>query len=301
DGPSDGAPDGGGPAEPRPGSAGRQWPVIPPTADVAAPGCARLPAWLRPKVQGRARLHLPWRTAAGMASLPGELARYGPIPPGQARDLAAAAAADPAVRWQVIVTHDDGRALAVTILGGRRDTAATGLIDEVTVTIAASLAEGLDSDDATRHWAASLLDGIRAAGRPELASILGKIITAARKAAAEAEMRALLDEQAGGCAHTIQVTGYKVPDTMRRWIIARDRTCRNPVCRRRAAQCDADHTRPYHKGGRTCPCGLGPLCRGHHELKQLPGWHLAQDAQGYFTWTTPAGLTYREEPFKYAV
>jgi hypothetical protein len=39
----------------------------------------------------------------------------------------------------------------------------------------------------------------------------------------------------------------------------------------------------------------------HHELKQLPGWHLSQDAQGYFTWTTPAGLTYRKEPHRYLV
>jgi hypothetical protein len=43
------------------------------------------------------------------------------------------------------------------------------------------------------------------------------------------------------------------------------------------------------------------LCRLHHELKQLPGWQLSQDANGTFTWTTPAGLTYRKEPYRYAV
>jgi hypothetical protein len=308
DGGPDGGPDGDGPAsgtgkpatgEPAAGAA--PWPVIPPTADAAAPGCARLPQWLRPKSQGRAKLQLPWRTAAGMASLPGELSWYGPIPPGQARDLAAAAATDPAVRWQIIVTDDQGAALAVTVLGGRRDTAATGLIDEVTLTIGASLAAGLDSDDPARHWTTTLLKSIIDAGHPELAGVLSKTIAAANKAAAGAQMRALLDERAGGCAHTLEVKSYKVPDTMRRWITARDRTCRNPICRRRAAQSDMDHTRPYDKGGRTCPCDLGPLCRAHHELKQLPGWHLAMDKQGRFTWTTPAGLTYREEPFKYAV
>jgi len=31
------------------------------------------------------------------------------------------------------------------------------------------------------------------------------------------------------------------------------------------------------------------------------GWHLSQDAQARFTWTTPADLTYREEPHQYAI
>ena len=88
---------------------------------------------------------------------------------------------------------------------------------------------------------------------------------------------------------------------MRRWLNTRDRICRNPICRRPATQCDQDHTLAYDRGGRSCTCNLGGLCRLHHQLKQLPGWQLTQDAQGYFTWTTPAGLTYRKEPYSYAV
>jgi hypothetical protein len=98
----------------------------------------------------------------------------------------------------------------------------------------------------------------------------------------------------------MEAAGYRVTGTLRRWVAIRDRTCRNPVCRRRAAQCDQDHTVPYDRGGRTCPCGLGSLCRTHHQLKQLPGWQLSQDG-GVFAWTTPAGLTYRKEPHCYAV
>ena len=99
----------------------------------------------------------------------------------------------------------------------------------------------------------------------------------------------------------MEAAGYRVPDRLRRWITARDRTCRNPVCRQPATRCDQDHTLAYHRGGRTCPCGLGSLCRIHHQLKQLPGWHLTQDANGRFTWTTPAGLTYHQEPHCYPV
>ena len=134
-----------------------------------------------------------------------------------------------------------------------------------------------------------------------MAALLEEAIAVADKAALEAELGAVLDAAAGGCAHATQVAAYKVPETMRRWLVARDRTCRNPICRHRATQCDMDHTHPFDQGGRTCPCGLGALCRHHHQLKQADGWHLEQDGKGTFTWTTPAGLTYRQEPHHYAI
>jgi hypothetical protein len=281
-------------AEPAAGS--MPWPAIPDTPRAAAPGCAPIPAGLRAR-PGRARLLIPWRTMAAMASEPGELSWFGPATAGQARELARAAAADRAARWSLIVTDDQGHAIAVTTLRNPHGTQQPGLIDEVTVTIAASLAAGPGSSDEMRHRARQLLTGLG----PAVTGLLQDAIKAASKAAADAELRAVLDKAAGGCAHTRQVPGYRVPDTMRRWLNARDRTCRNPVCRRRATQCDMDHTLAYDKGGRTCPCGPGALCRLHHQVKQLPGWHLSQDTQGYFTWTTPAGLTYRKEPHKYTV
>jgi hypothetical protein len=122
---------------------------------------------------------------------------------------------------------------------------------------------------------------------PAVAALLEDAIAVADKAAAEAELRAILDEAAGGCAHTLETDGCKVPETMRRWLTARDQTCRNPICRHRASQCDMDHTLAFDKGGRTCPCDLGALCRRHHRLKQLPGWHVEQDGKAAFTWTTP--------------
>jgi hypothetical protein len=98
----------------------------------------------------------------------------------------------------------------------------------------------------------------------------------------------------------METPAYRVTGPLRRWLAIRDRTCRSPVCRRRAVQCDQDHTVPYDKGGRTCTCDLGSLCRVHHQLKQLPGWRLTQ-ASGVFTWTAPAGLAYRKEPHRYPV
>ena len=263
------------------------WPGIPVRAGAGGPGCAGLPAWLRPKIGGRLRLTVPWRTLAGVGPEPGELSWTGPVTPAQARELAAAAAADPNVTWRLIVTDDDGHAITITTLRTRRGTGSPGLISEVTVTIQQSLAAGGADIDKANFG--------------KLAGLLSDAIPAANAAAAEAASRAELDDAAGGCAHTMEAAGYRVPDRLRRWITARDRTCRSPVCRQPAARCDQDHTRAYDRGGRTCSCSLGSLCRVHHQLKQLPGWHLAQDARGRFIWTTPAGLTYQKEPHSYPV
>jgi hypothetical protein len=273
-----------------------RWPGIPDTSAAAAPGCAPVPDGLRRR-QGRIRLLTPWRTLAGMAAEPGDLSWFGPVTREQVRDLAAAAAADAGARWSLIVTDDDGRAIAFAMLRHPRESADPGLVGEVTLTIAASLAAGLNSDDEMRDRARQLLAGLD----PAVAALLEEAVAVADKAALEAELGAILDATAGGCAHATQVGAYKVPETMRRWLVARDRTCRNPICRHRATQCDMDHTHPFDQGGRTCPCGLGALCRHHHRLKQADGWHLEQDGKGTFTWTTPAGLTYRQEPHQYAI
>ena len=284
------------------------WPQIPVRAGAGGPGCAGLPAWLRPKTGGRIRLGVPWRTLAGVGPEPGELSWTGPITPAQARQLAAAAAADPNVTWRLIVTDDDGHAITVTTLRTRRGTGtgSPGLVSEVTITIQRSLAAALAAAGGVRDQITRSLANIDAANIAntnfgKLAGLLAAAIPAANAAAAEVAAQAALDAAAGGCAHTMEAAGYRVPDRLRRWITARDRTCRNPVCRQPAARCDQDHTLAYHRGGRTCPCGLGSLCRIHHQLKQLPGWHLAQDANGRFTWTTPAGLTYHQEPHCYPV
>jgi hypothetical protein len=281
-------------------AAAMSWPRLPAQAGGDGPGCHGLPAWLRPKAAGRIRLTVPWRTLTGTSPEPGELSWIGPITPGQARDLATAAAADPSCTWQLIVTDDDGHAIAITTLRTGQTTTARppGLISEITLTIQQSLAAthgGLDGLSPTFANHGDL------AGQPTLADLLAKAIPAANLAAAQATARAAADSAAGGCAHTMQTAGYRVPDRLRRWLTTRDRTCRHPLCRNRAAHCDQDHTLAYHRGGRTCTCNLGGLCRVHHQLKQLPGWKLTQDARGCFTWQTPAGLTYRKEPHRYPV
>jgi hypothetical protein len=289
------------------------WPRIPATAGAAAPGSAQIPPGLRPKNPGRIKLTAAWRSIAGTGPEAADLTWLGPVTPGTARDLATAAAADPSAAWHLTVTDGQGHAIAYEHLRTRRTTAAPGMVSDVTLTITASLAAALTTTTTTT---AGCLPGQTASapapagvatgadtstGTTELARLLAKAAIVADRAATRARHAAALDRQAGGCAHTRESGGYRVPDSLRKWLNVRDGTCRNPICRQPAARCDQDHTRPHHKGGRTCSCNIGGECRTHHQLKQLPGWHLSQDAEGNFTWRTPTGHTYRKEPHRYPV
>lgn len=271
-------------------------------------------------------LSVPWRTLAGLANEPGELSRIGPVTAGVARALAAAAAAEEACEWRLIVTGPAGRVLAVTsvprtwrttwptgtksapppptgtLQGLHRsgpDSAegpgSPGLIARVTVTIAAGPPEGphgsLVSRDAdlppvTAGWDC----------RAELRPVLAAALRAARRAAARRYAGGTGAASTGACTHQDAVAGYRVPRAMRALIEARDQTCRCPGCRQPAWRCDQDHTVAYQRGGRTCPCNLACACRRHHRMKQLPDWLLSQPRPGFLTWRTPAGLSYTVTP-----
>ncbi len=147
---------------------------------------------------------------------------------------------------------------------------------------------------------AAALNHINAA---ELAgtSTRAAVLRTAAKAAARTRRQATADQQAdAGCAHTTASPSYRPPATIRDLIDARDQTCRLPGCRQPAWRGDLDHTTPYHRGGLTCPCNLGPLCRRHHRLKQQHHWALTQTTPGTFHWQTPAGRTYATTPPRHA-
>ena len=60
---------------------------------------------------GQVTLTVPLPTLAGLADRPGELGGIGPVDPWLARDLAAAAAANPKSTWSVTVTDEHGHAV----------------------------------------------------------------------------------------------------------------------------------------------------------------------------------------------
>jgi hypothetical protein len=275
------------PADPNPIPA---WPGVPVTI-TAASGWPGQPNGLAPgsaggaseSARGRLELTLAWSALALGSASPGTLTRVGAVTAEQARLLAAVAAASPATRWRVILTDSHGHALAVTAIPRRatrpRRDRGRGLVGRVTVTMPITALDGPLPPDGSRLLTA-------------IASSAARLLLRLRQ-----EAEAGQDDRArDACDHHEATSGYRPTAAIREYVSARDQTCRYPYCRQPAWHADLDHTRPWHKGGRTCPCNLGVLCRAHHILKQLQGWTLTQPRPGVFRWTTPAGRTYTTEP-----
>ena len=82
---------------------------------------------------------------------------------------------------------------------------------------------------------------------------------------------------------------YEPPQALKDFLIARDRTCRFPGCRRSAALSDLDHAQSWDEGGSTSAENLGALCRRHHRLKTHDGWSVISNPDGSCTWISPLG------------
>jgi hypothetical protein len=82
-----------------------------------------------------------------------------------------------------------------------------------------------------------------------------------------------------------------------RFMHTRDRTCRHPGCRSRAAWADLDHVVPHALGGATDCSNLCCLCRRHHRLKtHARGWRFVMCPDGVLSVTTPSGITRTTRP-----
>jgi len=104
--------------------------------------------------------------------------------------------------------------------------------------------------------------------------------------------RFITDPQTGALLDYGRET-YQPPQALIDFLIARDRTCRFPGCRRSAALSDLDHAQSWDEGGTTSLDNLGALCRRHHVLKTHGGWNIESRADGSCTWTSPLGKIYQ--------
>ena len=104
--------------------------------------------------------------------------------------------------------------------------------------------------------------------------------------------RFITDPQTGALLDYGRET-YQPPQALIDFLIARDRTCRFPGCRRSAALSDLDHAQSWEDGGTTSLDNLGALCRRHHLLKTHGGWEIQSRADGSCTWTSPLGKIYQ--------
>ncbi len=85
---------------------------------------------------------------------------------------------------------------------------------------------------------------------------------------------------------------YRPTKAQRRFLRARDRTCRAPGCNRAAEHCEIDHVHAYAKGGKTNVDCMCCFCKVHHALKTAGYAKVGQPVPGTIDWTTAAGITY---------
>jgi len=113
----------------------------------------------------------------------------------------------------------------------------------------------------------------------------------------DATMRRLVTDPLSGQLLDLGRRTYRVPQALREFIEARDRTCRFPGCNRRATNCEIDHAVAWDDGGTTALANLGALCTRHHLVKTHGGWRIEQSmADGGCTWRSPMGRRYVHRP-----
>ncbi|MDQ4215840.1 HNH endonuclease signature motif containing protein [Microbacterium sp. ASV81] len=98
-----------------------------------------------------------------------------------------------------------------------------------------------------------------------------------------------------------RTSAYQPTEGMRRFLRARDRTCRFPGCRQPARRCQIDHNHDHARGGPTDVGNLSCFCATHHAIKHPDvdprwRWTARQGPGGVITWTTPAGIEYTDTP-----
>jgi len=91
-------------------------------------------------------------------------------------------------------------------------------------------------------------------------------------------------------------TTYRPPTNLTDHVIARDKTCTFPGCRRAARLCDLDHVEAWTEGGETNSDNVAALCARHHNAKHHAGWQVKHRQDGTKTWTSPTGHTYARRP-----
>lgn len=111
----------------------------------------------------------------------------------------------------------------------------------------------------------------------------------ARELASDGRWRRFITEPQTGNLLDFGRESYEPPQQLKDFLIARDRTCRFPGCRRSALLSDLDHAQSWESGGSTSLENIGALCRRHHRLKTHDGWKIDSFSDGSCTWTSPLG------------
>jgi hypothetical protein len=201
-------------------------------------------------------------TLLGWSDAPAEVAGFGLVDPGSARDLIAAASRHPRTRWCVTVLGRDGEAIAHGCSAGQHPWTPENPRDGTA---------RAGPDDNQRAQLAALLRQLGIAPAP-----IAK----------------------GTCDHRQRENRYRPSRKLSHVIRARTTTCSAPGCNAQAIHSELDHTEPY-PAGPSDECNLAPLCNRHHHGKHAPGWKLEQPEPGVMRWTLPSGRVHTTRPTRY--
>jgi len=125
----------------------------------------------------------------------------------------------------------------------------------------------------------------------------------ARRLAADGNWQRFVSDPTTGNLLDYGREKYTPPQELVDYLLARDRICRFPGCRRTGQSTDIDHAQSWETGGETNPANLGLLCRRHHRMKTHGGWSLESNPDGSCLWKSPNGKTFfvPSRPFLEAV
>jgi hypothetical protein len=222
----------------------------------------------------RESLTFPLFTLLGVAARPGEAHGLGALDPALARDLAAAGARHPDSQFCLTVTDDQGHAIGHGCGKPLRGTRGGNIpADPDWATISRSGRTGPDGG-----YGAWILT-VPGALAPFIVSID--------------------PVPSYECDHRFESARHDPGDKLRHLVQVRDGECSFPACSRNARECDFEHVVPFHKGGRTCACNAHACSRSCHRAKQSRGWRVTKPRPGWTRWTTRAGRSYLQGPWRY--
>ena len=134
---------------------------------------------------------------------------------------------------------------------------------------------------------ASLISLTDAPGETRFGDLPAQIVRRIALAEGSTISRIVSDPVNGGVVDA-STDSYRPTDRMRRFVTARDRSCRAPACSHAAERCDLDHGVNWPHGP-TTPRNLTAKHRRHHEFKTRGWWQAEQHPDGTVSWRTLCG------------
>jgi len=214
----------------------------------------------------REDLVFPLLTLLGVADRPGEAYGLGALDPALVRELTAAAARHPDTRFCLTVTDDQGHAIGHGCCKPLR---------------------GATAGRAITHSGRAGPDGGYGSWILTLPGLPLPLIVDIDPVPTD------------DCDHRFESARHDPGDRLRHLVQVRDGTCSFPGCARHARESDFEHAVPFHLGGRTCACNAHACSRSCHRAKQSRGWQVTKPRPGWTRWTTRAGRTYLQGPWRY--